>query len=224
MLNEKRLSKSGRYAKMCPDIIMWTANRSIDCNIIYEWGAKVRMRLCTCAGWSESANFAHVPRHVFAWCGKNRKHSRGHTTLNQRRFNILTPRLVLFLICLYISSPALSKVFEHRNYVSRALSKGNQSYYCCESCATIDATLQYWPNPPLVTIDASLQYWPKHLYTYLVMLVRHKMICEHCSFFFFFFFFTFLLPDELLCRLYHSNTFVLLLLSILYCWHVRKQK
>ena len=31
----------------------------------------------------------------------------------------LTPLLVLFLICLYISSRALSKAFEHRNFVAR---------------------------------------------------------------------------------------------------------
>ena len=32
---------------------------------------------------------------------------------------ILTPMLVLFFICLYISSRALSKAFEHRNFVAR---------------------------------------------------------------------------------------------------------
>ena len=38
-------------------------------------------------------------------------------TFKQRR--ILTPLLVLLLICLYISSRALSKLFEHRNFVAR---------------------------------------------------------------------------------------------------------
>ena len=32
---------------------------------------------------------------------------------------ILTPLLVLFLICLYISSRALSKAFEQRNFIAR---------------------------------------------------------------------------------------------------------
>ena len=35
---------------------------------MYEWRAKARMILCTCAGWYESLHFAHVQRHFFAWC------------------------------------------------------------------------------------------------------------------------------------------------------------
>ena len=37
---------------------------------VYEWRAKAWMILCTCAGWSVSANFAHVLRHCFAWHGR----------------------------------------------------------------------------------------------------------------------------------------------------------
>ena len=43
---------------------------------------------------------------------------------------ILTTLLVLFLICLYISSRDLSKVFEHRNFVAQY-----QKPVSCESCA-----------------------------------------------------------------------------------------
>ena len=39
--------------------------------------------------------------------------------LHRRQCEILTPLHVLFLNCLYISSRALSKVFEHRNFVAR---------------------------------------------------------------------------------------------------------
>ena len=45
-----------------------------------------------------------------------------------------------------------------------------------------------------------------------------------CTLQFFFFFFTFCLPDEFLYRLYHSNTFVLLLVSIMYLLTCPKTK
>ena len=44
----------------------------------------------------------------------------------------LTPMHVLFFICLYSSSRALSKVFEHRNSVARY---GRETNYICESFA-----------------------------------------------------------------------------------------
>ena len=54
----------------------------------------------------------------------------------QERFNeliyFLTPLLVLFLICLYISSHALSKVFEHRNFIGCYRWEANR---ICESFA-----------------------------------------------------------------------------------------
>ena len=34
---------------------------------MYEWRANAWMMVCACAGWSESAHFAHVRRHVLAW-------------------------------------------------------------------------------------------------------------------------------------------------------------
>ena len=64
---------------------------------------------------------------------------------------ILTPLLVLFFICLYISSRALSKAFEHRNFVAR--------YQRETSHITVEKV------PCLVTMDASLQYWSKQSYT-----------------------------------------------------------
>ena len=66
-------------------------------------------------------------------------------------FLILTPLLVLFLICLYISSRALSKAFEHRNFVARYQRETNH--------ITVTKVAS------LVTMDASLQYWSKHSYT-----------------------------------------------------------
>ena len=45
----------------CPQIELWILQN--------VW--KTRMILCACAGWSESAHFAHVQRHVFAWHGQN---------------------------------------------------------------------------------------------------------------------------------------------------------
>ena len=47
-------------------------------------------------------------------------------------YRILTPTHVLFLICLYISSRALSKVFEHRNFVARYRRETN---HICENFA-----------------------------------------------------------------------------------------
>ena len=46
-----------------------SANRIIGYYKMYEWREKVRTILCSCAGWPESANFAHVWRHLFAWRG-----------------------------------------------------------------------------------------------------------------------------------------------------------
>ena len=39
-------------------------NRILRYYRIYEWGAMARMILCACAGWSESAHFAHVWRYI----------------------------------------------------------------------------------------------------------------------------------------------------------------
>ena len=67
------------------------------------------------------------------------------------QINILTPLFVLFLICLYISSRALSKAFELRNFVARYQRETNHT-----TVAKVAS---------LVTMDASLQYWLKHPYT-----------------------------------------------------------
>ena len=73
----------------------------------------------------------------------------GHIRKNLILF--LTPLQVLFLICRYISSRALSKAFEHRNFVAR--------YQQETSHITVAKVVS------LVTMDASLQYWSKHSYT-----------------------------------------------------------
>ena len=49
----------------------------------------------------------------------------------------LTPLHVLSLICLYISSHALSKVFEHRNFVARY---GRETNHICESFVHLEDT------------------------------------------------------------------------------------
>ena len=46
-----------------------SSNRIIGYYLIYDWRAKPRMILCACAGWFESAHFAHVRRHFSAWRG-----------------------------------------------------------------------------------------------------------------------------------------------------------
>ena len=73
----------------------------------------------------------------------------GHIRKNLILF--LTPLQLLFLICHYISSRALSKAFEHRNFVAR--------YQQETSRITVAKVVS------LVTMDASLQYWSKHSYT-----------------------------------------------------------
>ena len=42
------------------------ANRLTRYLRMYEWRAKVRMTLCACTGWSESAHFEHDRRHFFS--------------------------------------------------------------------------------------------------------------------------------------------------------------
>ena len=44
-----------------------SANRITGYYRMYDWRAKDRMIICACAGWSESAHFAHVRRHFLAW-------------------------------------------------------------------------------------------------------------------------------------------------------------
>ena len=51
--------------------VVWSAhslspNRIIGYYRMYDWRAKVQMRLCTCPGWSEYVHFVHVWRHIFA--------------------------------------------------------------------------------------------------------------------------------------------------------------
>ena len=85
------------------------------------------------------------------------------------RKKFLTPLHVLFLICLYISSRALSKVFEHKNFVARYRRETN---HICESSA------------PLVTMDARLAYnigRNIHIHNKLFYLLRQKMIYEHIA-------------------------------------------
>ena len=59
--------------------------------------------------------------------------------------------MLLFLICLYISSRALSKAFEHWNFVARYQQETNHI-----TVAKVAG---------LVTMYTSLQYWSKHSYT-----------------------------------------------------------
>ena len=44
-----------------------SANWTIGYYRMYEWRAKVRMVICSCAGWSESVHFAHIWRHFCTW-------------------------------------------------------------------------------------------------------------------------------------------------------------
>ena len=112
--------------------------------------------------------------------------------------HILTPQHVLFLICLYISSRALSKVFEHKKFC-RVLSTGNQSYLRkFRSLVTMDARLAY-------NIGRNI-----HIHNKLYYLLRQKMIYKHIAVLWHF------LPDKFLYSLHHSNTFVLLFVSIVY--------
>ena len=46
-----------------------SVNRIIGYYRMYERRSKAQMILCTCAGWSEFAHFAHAWRHIFAWRG-----------------------------------------------------------------------------------------------------------------------------------------------------------
>ena len=69
----------------------------------------------------------------------------------QDKYSILTPLLLLFLICLYISNRALSKAFEHRNFVA------------CYQRETNHITVAKVAS--LVTMGVSLQYWSKQSYT-----------------------------------------------------------
>ena len=83
--------------------------------------------------------------------GQRVRSSEGRLNLPLTRNFIPTPLHVLLLLCLYVSSRALSKVFEHGNFVA-----------CCQ-WETNHITVA--KVAPLVTIDASLQYWPKYSYT-----------------------------------------------------------
>ena len=67
-------------------------------------------------------------KRVWIYCGKYCEYAGKNTVSVQKAVNMLwkrllicflTPLLVLFLICLYISSRALSKAFEHRNFIAR---------------------------------------------------------------------------------------------------------
>ena len=44
-------------------------NGTIGHDKIYQLRANVRIRLCACVGWSETALFAHAWRHISAWRG-----------------------------------------------------------------------------------------------------------------------------------------------------------
>ena len=53
---------------------VWTwpslsANGSILCYSMFQCRRNARMRLCACAEWFESAYFAHIRKHFFAWRG-----------------------------------------------------------------------------------------------------------------------------------------------------------
>ena len=119
----------------------------------------------------------------------------------------LTPLLVLFLICLYISSRALSKAFEHRNFVAR-----------------------YQRETDHITVEKSCvpgNYGRKltilvETFIYIINKIRSSKRRNDLQTLQFFDFF---LPEEFLYRLYHSNIFVLLLLvAIVYLLTLSKKK
>ena len=85
---------------------------------------------------------------------------------NFKIITILTPQHVLFLICLYISSRALSKVFEHRNFVAR-YRRETKYLRKFRSLVTMDARLAY-------NICRNF-----HKHNKLFYLLRQKMIYEH---------------------------------------------
>ena len=77
-------------------------------------------------------NMDHVPSHMDHSYMELVLLNMVHVLLNHVLSNMLTSVLVLFLICLYISSHALSKVFEHRNFVKQYQVETNHIW---ESCA-----------------------------------------------------------------------------------------
>ena len=66
-----------------------------------------------------------------------------HVPSNHVLSKILTPLLVLFLICLYISHRALSKVFEHLGISSRNINGKSIIFAKAASLVTMEASLQY---------------------------------------------------------------------------------
>ena len=46
-----------------------STNRIIRYYRIFHWRSSARMWLCACAGWCESAHFAHAQNYFFAWRG-----------------------------------------------------------------------------------------------------------------------------------------------------------
>ena len=46
-----------------------SAARIIGFYRVFQWRAKARIKFCACAGWCESADFAHARRHFFVWHG-----------------------------------------------------------------------------------------------------------------------------------------------------------
>ena len=66
-----------------------SANIIIGYYRMYEWRGKARTILCACVGWSESAYFAQVQRHISVWRGPiistdngGTKFINGHAELN----------------------------------------------------------------------------------------------------------------------------------------------
>ena len=112
---------------------------------------------------------------------------------------ILTPLLVLFLICLYISSRALSKAFEHRNFVARYQRETNHITVAKVAC--------------LVTMVET--------FIYIINYIRSSKIENDLRTLQFFDFFY--LKSSSTGFTIKTYSFYSLLSSCI-CWHYRKQK
>ena len=105
-----------------------------------------------------------------------------------------------------ISSRALSKTFEHRNFVARYQRETNHNY-CCESCVPGNY------GRKLTILVETFIYTLNYIY-----LVRDKNDLRTLQFFDFFYL------KSSSTGLYHSNTFVLLLVAIVYLLTLSKTK
>ena len=132
---------------------------------MYEWKAKPRMILWACEGWSDSAHFAHVRRHFFAWRDPNKESLESTAKLGGLKTRYSEQKTLVSemksKLCYLQLQPPLRKWKWHRNNSNKQRNRtiifltleGLTKFVACDIlklthlCRMDSSTITFWTGP-----------------------------------------------------------------------------